>query len=313
MSAKFEQPYQGLRTFLKAPSVASPRPALEDKTILVMGIPFDSNTSFRSGARHAPAAIREASLMLTDGSHPIYRNAINYDLLVDIGDFSVNNADPKLTLESIANVFSMRTWNKSKKLILGGDHSITYPLIKALYYHHQKKISLVHFDAHCDTWKDHWGVKIGHGSWLYHAIEEGFVDPKTTVQIGIRSPADPEASDYLTQRGGTVIKSRDFLRHSLDHIIDTVKNVIGDNAVYLSFDIDALDPAYAPGTGTPEIGGLTTLQAQYLLENLDLNWIGADFVEVAPAYDHADITSLAAATLAYTWVCQMQSTFKLLK
>lgn len=308
MIKKHEQPYQGFRTFLKAGTI-------DDITtgILVMGIPLDSNTSFRSGARHAPAAIREASLMLTDGSHPVFRNDINYDQLRDLGDFPVNNANPELSLADIFDYFYSYSRKGVKNLIFGGDHSITFPMLRAHTLLTNEKVSLVHFDAHCDTWDNHWGSKLGHGTWLYHAIENGYVDPETTVQIGIRSPAQVAAHDYLTNKGGLVINNRNFLVHSLDTIVSMVKNRIGNNPVYLTFDIDALDPAYAPGTGTPEIGGLTTLQAQYLLENLDLNWVGADFVEVAPAYDHSNITSLAAATLAYTWVCQQQSTFKLLK
>jgi agmatinase len=302
-----EQPFQGIRTFLKA------KTDIIEKGIKILGVPFDANTSFRSGARHGPAAIREASLMLTDGSHPIFRNALNYDELWDAGDFPVNNAESYPSLKRLQEYFFGSLDLKLKYLLLGGDHSITYPMLQALSQFYNKPISLVHFDAHCDTWSDHWGKPIGHGSWLYHAIINNYVDPKTTVQIGIRSPADPEAADYLKNAGGTVIDNRAFLRDNLDSIVDRIKGIIGDNLVYLTFDIDCLDPAYAPGTGTPEIGGLTTLQAQYILENLNLNWIGADFVEVAPAYDHGDITSLAAATLAYSWICQMQSTFKLLK
>lgn len=302
-----EQPFQGIRTFLKAKTDPI------EQGIKILGVPFDANTSFRSGARHAPAAIREASLMLTDGSHPIFRNALNYDELWDAGDYPVNNGYPANSLQRLRDYFFTTFDPKLKTLLLGGDHSITFPMLQALSDVLIKPISLVHFDAHCDTWSDHWGTPIGHGSWLYHAITIGYVDPVTTVQIGIRSPADPKDADFLKNAGGTVITNRAFLNHNLDSIVNQIRNVIGDNQVYLTFDIDCLDPAYAPGTGTPEIGGLTTLQAQYILENLNLNWIGADFVEVAPAYDHSNITSLAAATLAYTWVCQMQSTFKLLK
>lgn len=307
MISKIEQPFHGIRTFLKANTYNI------DKGIKILGVPLDSNTSFRSGARHAPAAIREASLMLTDGSHPVYRNDLNYDELWDAGDYPVNNSNPHTSLLDFYEYYADSFDPNLKHLLFGGDHSITYPAIKALSSIYGKPISLVHFDAHCDTWRSHWGTTIGHGTWLYHAIVNGYVEPVNTVQIGIRSPADAEAADFLTTTGGTVIGSRAFLKNDLDTIINDIRNVIGDNDVYLTFDIDCLDPAYAPGTGTPEIGGLTTLQAQYILENLNLNWIGADFVEVAPAYDHSNITSLAAATLAHTWICQMQSTFKLLK
>ena len=304
---QYEQPFQGIRTFLKAKT----QPITSG--IKIMGVPLDATTSFRSGARHGPAAIREASLMLTDGSHPIFRNALDYNKLWDAGDYPVNNASPSRSLNDLGDYF-IEFYNPDLyNLLLGGDHTITYPAISALSHNLGKPISVVHFDAHCDTWQDHWKTNIAHGTWLYHAIENGYVEPTTSVQIGIRSPADPKISDYFYNCGGEVISNRAFLKHKLDDIVQMIRNKVGDNPVYLTFDIDCLDPAYAPGTGTPEIGGLTTLQAQYILENLDLNWIGADFVEVAPAYDHGEITSLAAATLAYTWVCQMQSTFKLLK
>jgi agmatinase len=301
-----EQPFQGIRTFLKAKT----QPIING--IKIIGVPLDATTSFRSGARHGPAAIREASLMLTDGNHPVFRNELNYNKLCDAGDFPVNNADPKKSLNSLTDYLYENYNPKICNLLLGGDHTITYPAINALSYRFDRRVSIVHFDAHCDTWKDHWGTSLAHGTWLYHAIEMGFVDPTTSIQIGIRSPADPVTADYFSIRGGTVINNRAFLKNDLDSIINNIRNVVNDNPVYLTFDIDCLDPAYAPGTGTPEIGGLTTLQAQYILENLNLKWIGADFVEVAPAYDHANITSLAAASLAYTWICQMQSTFGIL-
>jgi agmatinase len=301
-----EQPFQGIRTFLKAKT----QPIT--KGIKILGVPLDATTSFRSGARHGPAAIREASLMLTDGSHPVFRNSLDYDKLWDAGDFPVNNASSIRTLEDFGDYLYSFYNPDVCNLLLGGDHTITYPAISALSNRLNKKISVVHFDAHCDTWKDHWGVSIAHGTWLYHAIDNGHVDPNTSIQIGIRSPVDPATSDYFHNMGGTVITNRSFLKHSLDEIIQSIRNKVGDNPAYLTFDIDCLDPAYAPGTGTPEVGGLTTLQAQYILENLNLKWIGADFVEVAPAYDHANITSLAAASLAYTWICQMQSTFGVL-
>jgi len=304
-----EFPYQGIRTFLKAGTYPV------DKGIKVIGVPLDSNTSFRSGARHGPAAIREASLMLTDGSHPVFKNNIDYNYIYDAGDFPVNNSSPHFTMEEFQRdcYISLCSNKDLKHLLLGGDHSLSYYMIKALSHALSKKISVVHFDAHCDTWKTAWGEKIAHGTWLYHAINDGYVDPVTSIQIGIRSPCDPETSEWFTKQCGTVINSRALMNNSLDWVINKISSTVDPESAYLTFDIDALDPAYAPGTGTPEIGGMTTQQAQYIIEDLNINWLAADFVEVCPAYDHANITALAAASLAYSWVCQQQSLFNLIK
>lgn len=170
---------------------------------------------------------------------------------------------------------------------------------------------LVHFDAHCDTWPDHAGEPSGHGTWLREAVSEGVVDPALTVQFGIRSPAQLEIREYIRARGGLTYTGRDLRGLSgagqLREICSTVRQrltSVVDTPVYLSLDIDCLDPAYAPGTGTPEPGGLATTQVMTLLEELfDLNWVGMDLCEVAPPYDHADLSSNAAATLVWTYLC----------
>ena len=170
---------------------------------------------------------------------------------------------------------------------------------------------MLHFDAHCDTWEDHFGEPSGHGTWVYEAIQEGLVDPQAFAQIGIRSAGHRAARDYVRDQGGLIWTARDLRgRESaaqLAEVIDTLKArwaACGQPPLYLSFDIDALDPAFAPGTGTPEPGGLTTAQALTLLEELaGENWVGMDCVEVAPPYDHADLSSNAAATLVWTYLC----------
>ena len=201
----------------------------------------------------------------------------------------------------------------------GGDHSITLPLLRAYRAQLGRPLALVHFDAHCDTWPDHSGEPSGHGTWLREAIDEDLLDPRLTVQFGIRSPAERETREYVRERGGLIYTGRDLRgltsAEQLRKICATVRTRFAsaaDTPVYLSLDIDCLDPAYAPGTGTPEPGGLATVQVMTLLEELhDMNWVGMDLCEVAPAYDHAEITSNAAATLVWTYLCGRMAPRKL--
>jgi agmatinase len=186
---------------------------------------------------------------------------------------------------------------------LGGDHSITLPLLRALG-RHRGPAALVHFDAHVDTWPDTFGQRYGHGSVFYHAIEEGLVEPRRMVQIGIRSPMGREIYDWTIGRGVTIIPAAEVHESNPAAVAARIREIVGDAPVYLSFDIDVLDPAFAPGTGTPEVGGLASWQAQAILRRLaGLAFIGFDIVEVAPAYDAAEVTALAGATMAWEYLC----------
>ncbi|MGO9699935.1 MAG: arginase family protein, partial [Xanthobacteraceae bacterium] len=186
---------------------------------------------------------------------------------------------------------------------LGGDHSITLPLLRALAKRRGPS-ALVHFDAHVDTWPDSFGQSYGHGSVFYHAIEEGLIDPRRMVQIGVRSPVSREVHDWTAARGVVTISAQDVHAADPAAIARRIGEIVGDAPVYLSMDIDVLDPAFAPGTGTPEIGGLASWQVQAILRRLQrLRFVGMDVVEVAPAYDVAEITALAGATLAWEYLC----------
>ena len=193
---------------------------------------------------------------------------------------------------------------------LGGDHSITLPLLRAYYAQYQQPLACIHFDAHCDTWQSHFDEPSGHGTWAYEAIQEGLVDPNLFIQIGIRSSGIKEAREYVASQGGRIFTAQALRGKDGTALHDVMTEVrdrmarAGHPPLYLTFDIDALDPAFAPGTGTPEVGGLTTSQAMTLLEGWhDLNWVGMDCTEVSPPYDHAELTSNAAATLVWTWLC----------
>jgi agmatinase len=192
-------------------------------------------------------------------------------------------------------------------LWLGGDHSITLPLLRAYRKKYGRPLALLHFDAHCDTWRDHFGEPSGHGTWTYEAIAEGLVDPKLTTQIGIRSAGARDAVEYVNDQGGRVFTARHLRgrenEEQLSAVISNVLERVGDTPIYLSLDIDCLDPAFAPGTGTPEPGGMSTNQVLTLLEAWsDLNWVGMDLCEVSPPYDHADLTSNAAAVFVWTYL-----------
>ncbi len=267
--------------------------------ISVAGIPLDIGTTNRSGARFGPAAIRQASRMLVDGAHPRHWvDPLALDI-ADIGNLPVALGDLEKSLamieESAAAIPHL--------VALGGDHGVTLALLRALAKR-AGPLGLVHFDAHVDTWPTSFGQPWGHGSVFFHAIEEGLVDPKRMVQIGIRSPVQREVWDWTVGKGVTILDAETVQLEGPIAIAERILATVGKGPAYLSFDIDALDPAFAPGTGTPEIGGLATWQAQAIIRRLGvLDFRGMDVMEVAPAYDTAEITALAAATMAWEYLC----------
>jgi agmatinase len=188
---------------------------------------------------------------------------------------------------------------------LGGEHGITLPLLRALAKRVGGPLALVHFDAHCDTWPESFGQRFSHGQPFRHAIEEGLVDPRRMIQIGIRSPIEAETEAWTRGKGVSVISAIEAHEAGPAAVAGRIRAVVGDAPAYLTFDIDALDPAFAPGTGTPEIGGLASWQAQAILRRIGgLDWRGMDVVEVSPAHDVAEITALAAATIAWEYLCR---------
>jgi agmatinase len=269
--------------------------------ICVAGIPFDLATSNRPGARFAPTAVRQASHMLVDGDHPVARREPAQLAFADIGDFAIVHGDLAATLALIEE----QAKGIDHLIALGGDHSVTLPLLRALRPR-TGPLALVHFDAHVDTWPDTYGQRFGHGSPFYHAIEEGLIAPHRSVQIGIRSPMQNDVHDWTVEKGVTIVYAEDVHLQGPQAIAERIRSVVGEAPAYLTFDIDALDPAFAPGTGTPEIGGLFSWQAQAILRRLaGLDFRGMDVVEVSPPYDHAEITALAAATIAWEYLAML--------
>ena len=267
------------------------QPYTSDADWVITGVPFDMATSGRAGSRQGPAAIRQISTNLAwEGNRWPWtfdmRERLN---VVDCGDLVFAFGDAQDMSDKLQAHTEKVLASGKKCLSFGGDHFVTLPLLRA-HAKHFGKMALVHFDAHTDTYGN--GSKFDHGTMFYHAPNEGLIDPAHSVQIGIRT-------EHETDNGFTVIDAAQVNDRTVDDVIAQVKAIVGDMPVYLTFDIDCLDPAFAPGTGTPVIGGLTTDRALKLLRGLQpLNIVGMDLVEVAPAYDQSDITALAGATIA---------------
>jgi len=237
--------------------------------------------------------------MLVDGAHPVSWLDPADLRLSDIGDFRITLGDIPASLAAI----EQQAAGLPHLIALGGDHGITLPLLRALAKRQDGPVGLIHFDAHVDTWPDNFGQPYAHGSVFFHAIEEGIVDPSRMVQIGIRSPVQREVWDWTVGHGVTILTAQEIHEAGACKSAARICAVVGSASAYLSFDIDALDPAFAPGTGTPEIGGLASWQAQTLLRRLDgVRLIGMDVVEVTPPYDVAEITALAAATIVWEYL-----------
>jgi agmatinase len=267
--------------------------------VCVAGIPFDLGTTNRVGARFGPAAIRQASRMLVDGDHPLHWIRPSAPSLADIGNFAIALGDIAKSLTAI----EAQAAPLKHLVAFGGDHGITLPLLRALA-RRRGPPALIHFDAHVDTWRENFGQAYAHGSVFYHAIAEGLVEPRRMIQVGVRSPVEREVHDWTLAQGVTMLTAQDVHEQGPAAIAGKIREVIGEAPAYLSFDIDVLDPAFAPGTGTPEIGGLASWQAQAIMRQLrGLQFIGMDLVEVCPPYDVAEITALAGATLAWEYLC----------
>ncbi len=265
----------------------------------IAGMPLDLGTTNRAGARSGPPAIRAASRMLVDGQHP--RSWVDPAALdiADIGDFSIALGDIEKSLARI----EQQAAGLAHLIGLGGEHGITLPLLRALKKRLGAPVGLVQFDSHLDTWEVNFGQQFAHGSVFYHALNEGLVDPHRMIQVGIRSPVHREVWDWTVAQGVTILTGEDVQLLGPIDVAGRIRETLGLGPAYLSFDIDALDPSCAPGTGTPEIGGLLSWQAQAIVRRLNgIEFVGMDVVEVAPAYDVAEITALAAATMVWEYL-----------
>jgi agmatinase len=288
--------YAGPDTFARFPALGGVGRA----QVAIVGVPFDSGVSYRPGARFGPSAIRAGSKMLRP-----YHPALDVEpwgvmQVVDAGDLAVNPFSISEAITTIADSARHLLARCDHLIAIGGDHTIALPLLRATTERYGP-LALVHFDAHLDTWDTYFGEPYTHGTPFRRAVEEGLLDLNCSVHVGIRSPLYSR-SDLPDDAGlgFATISTTEVAKQGIDAAVERIRRRVGDRPAYVSIDVDVLDPAHAPGTGTPEPGGLTSRELQMLLRGLDgFKLVGADVVEVAPAYDHAELTSLVAANLVY--------------
>jgi agmatinase len=294
------QPFAGITTFMRQPLSRD----LNGVDVAILGVPFDSGTSYRSGARFGPRKIREQSAMLWGKNQVQHVAPLEVLKVADYGDVDVVPVSIRHTFERIAHDVSTILEGGATVISLGGDHSIALPLLRA---HASKfgKLAVIHFDSHGDMWDyDFEGFKYSHGTSFRRAVEEGLIDTEAYFQIGIRGSTSG-MNDYAEARGlgAQIIPIREAMALGTDKIVERVRKAVATRRVYLSFDIDAVDPAYAPGTGTPEVGGFTSFQALEMVRGMaGLNLVGFDLVEVNPSFDHGDITCLLASNLVFEFL-----------
>ncbi|MBI4761084.1 MAG: agmatinase [Chloroflexota bacterium] len=293
------QPFMGIPSFMRLPVTRD----LKDADVAILGVPFDSGTSYRSGTRFGPRKIREASLMIWGHNATLNVTPLKTLRVVDYGDVSVIPTSIEHTMTAITQTAGEIIETGTTLITLGGDHSITLPLLRA----HAKKhgpVSLVHIDAHIDTWEAEFeAVPYSHGTPFRYALQEGLIRKGEYMQIGIRGPISGE-NDYADARqlGARIVTIHEVMEKGVAAILNEVHERM-KGPVYVTLDIDSADPAYAPGTGTPEVGGLTSYQLLQLVRGLrGLNLIGFDLVEVSPPFDHGDITAILAANLVFEYL-----------
>ncbi|PWI47059.1 agmatinase [Candidatus Heimdallarchaeota archaeon B3_Heim] len=292
--------FTGISTFMRTPYITD----LSNLDIAIIGVPYDGAVENRPGARDGPREIRNMSSMMRSIHHATRINPYKNCRIADVGDvpithyYSIQDAHNDIT----------QFYNKVHAggvipMSVGGDHSICLPIFRAIAK--DQPIGLIHIDAHTDTCDEEMGYKFTHGTPFRRAVEEGLLDPAKTIQIGIRGAQNSEEGwKYSHESGMRVVFIEEFMEQGVNAIINETRKKVGNSPTYISFDIDSLDPAYAPGTGTPEVGGISTFDAQMLLRGLrGLNLVGGDLVEVSPSFDPSGNTALVAATMIYEILC----------
>ncbi len=294
--------FAGIATFMRLPYVA-PQDA-DEVDIGLIGVPWDGGTTNRAGARHGPRQIRDLSTMARNVHHATGIKPFHLCNCADLGDSPVNPVDIDDSLGRVEKFYSTIVDQGILPLTAGGDHLITLPVMRAVC--RDEPVGMVHFDAHNDTWDRYFGEsKYTHGTPFRRAIEEGLLDPRRTVQIGIRGALYSESDkQWGLDQGIRVIEIEEYTEMGVEAVIAEARRVVGDGRTYISFDVDALDPVYAPGTGTPEIGGLTTYDSLLMIRGLrGLNLVGGDVVEVSPPFDMSGNTALVAVTIMFEILC----------
>ena len=294
--------FADVATFFRLPIVKD----IEKLDYCICGIPWDGGTTNRPGARHGPREVRNASSLIRT-YHPVsLKSPYNNYNIADIGDCPVNPIDLQDCLTRITSYFEEIKKSNTIPLSIGGDHLISLPILRALAK--DKPVGLFQFDSHSDTWDSYFGGhKYTHGTPFRRAIEENLVNPEKYIMLGIRgSLYDPEDMKWAKEKGVTVITIDEFHNMGFEKAMNKVNDILKDTPTYLTFDIDGVDPTFAPGTGTPEIGGFSTRESQLIIRALNkISFIGADVVEVSPPFDLNNMTSLVGATMAFEILCLM--------
>ena len=296
--------FAGIATFMRLPYLSLDNPEVKDVEVGLVGVPWDGGTTNRAGARHGPRQLRDLSTLARNVNRASGINPFELCNCADLGDSPVNPVDLNATLEHVQAFFAQLHERGIIPLAAGGDHLVTLPIMRAIAK--DGPIGMVHFDAHTDTWDRYFGGSLyTHGTPFRRAIEEGLLDPKRTVQIGIRGALyNDSENDWGVAQGVRVIDIDEYHQLGIPGVIAEARRVVGDGPTYVSFDVDFLDPVYAPGTGTPEIGGATTYEAQQLIRGLQgLNLIGGDVVEVSPPFDPLGNTALVGMTMMFEILC----------
>lgn len=298
--------FAGVPTFMRLPSVPLDHPRIDDVDIGLIGIPWDGGTTNRPGARHGPRQLRDLSTMIRT-VHPVSKiKPFEHARCADLGDVPVNPADVQDTLARVTRHFEEIVAQGIRPLSVGGDHLTSLPILRALAK--DRPLGMIHFDAHTDLFKDYFGgYRFTHGTPFRRAVEEGLLDPKRVVQIGIRGTQyDGEDIEFGRANGITIIEIEEFFDRGVADVMNEARAIVGDDETYVSFDIDFIDPAFAPGTGTPEIGGPNTFQAQQVCRHLmGANIVGMDLVEVSPPFDPSGGTAWVGVSILFEMLCAL--------
>ncbi len=293
--------FAGIPTFMRLPYV----PNASELDIALVGVPFDGGTTYRSGARLGPRHIRVQSALIRPYNPTLKLNPFDRYRIADYGDLPVNPLSIQDTFQRIEAAIDELLAHDVRPVCVGGDHSIALPILRALGKRFGP-LSVIHFDAHSDTWDEYFGSKYSHGTPFRRAIEEGLIDPTRMLQVGLRGQVYSEEDfEFARSKGIEIIFTEEIFERGLPSVIDRFQRFRGAPC-YLTFDIDVVDPAFAPGTGTPQVGGPSSREIVALIRGLQgLQLLGADLVEVSPPYDSAEITSLLAANLLFEFLCLM--------
>ena len=298
--------FAGVPTFMRLPHVALDAPKIKDVDIGIIGVPWDSGTTNRPGPRHGPRQLRDASTMIR-AQHPV-SGIRPYEKLncADLGDVSINPADIEDSMARITSFYKKLIEEGIKPLTAGGDHLTSLPVLRALA--EKAPLGMIHFDSHTDLFHSYFdGTMFTHGTPFRRAVEENLLDPKRVIQIGIRGTQyDSEDLDFANSVGIKVVKIDEFFDRGIQDVMAEAREIVGENETYISYDIDFIDPAFAPGTGTPEVGGPNSYEALKVVRELaGVKIVGADMVEVSPPFDPSSNTAFLGVSVMFELLCQM--------